>query len=335
MEPEKARERISIRETMRGVWPRGRIIARVALLVFAVLYLASGLYVVQPDEQGVVTRFGRLVSDRVMPGMHYHAPWPFEKVDRPKTTEVKIMSVGYRVVDKVRGLPPAKEETEILTGDENIINIQMMVQYRISDPIAFLFASENPHWLVRKAAESVLTRVIGSMGVDDVLTTEKLAIQERVRAGTEEILARYGCGLKVIGAYFQDINPPEEVGFAFRDVASAKEDKNRIIHEAQGYQNEALPRARGQANDILRQAEAYESERIEQSKGDSERFLALLTEYEKQPAVTRTRLYVEAMEEILPRLKKYVVSDGKGRPVANLKMFLPEETKPKPQAPPR
>ncbi len=331
VDQQEPKERMSIRETMRGVWPRWRIVARVAVLVFVVLYLASGLYVVQPDEQGVVTRFGRVVGDRVMPGMHYRLPWPLEKVERPKTTEVKIMSVGFRVVDKVRGLPPAKEETEVLTGDENIINVQMMVQYRISDPIAFLFASENPHWLVRKAAESVLTEVIGSMGVDDVLTTEKLAIQEQVKDGTDAILSGSGCGLKVIGAYFQDISPPDEVGYAFRDVASAREDKNRIIHEAQGYRNEALPRARGEANDILRQAEGYESERIERAKGEAERFLALLKEYEKQPVVTRTRLYVEAMEEILPRIKKYVVGKGEGRPVANLRMFLPEDAKPLPR----
>jgi len=323
------KERISIRDTMRGMWPRWRIVARIAVLVFALLYLASGLYVVQPDEQGVVTRFGRVVDDRVMPGMHYRMPWPFEKVDRPKTTEVKIMSVGFRIVDKMRGLPPAKEETEILTGDENIINVQMMVQYRVSDPVAFLFAAENPHWLVRKSAESILTQVIGSMGVDDVLTTEKLAIQEQVRDRTEEILAGYGCGLKVIGAFFQDISPPSEVGYAFRDVASAREDKNRIIHEAQGYRNEALPRARGAANDILRQAEGYQAERIARAEGDASRFLALVAEYEKQPSVTRTRLYIEAMEEILPRLKKYVIGEGDGRSVANLKMFLPEDSRSK------
>jgi membrane protease subunit HflK len=317
--------RVSILETVRGVLPRWRLLARIGALAFVVLYFVSGVYVVQPDEQGVVTRFGRIVNERVMPGMHYRLPWPFEKVARPKTTEVKIMSVGFRVVDRVRGLPPAKEDTEVLTGDENIINVQMMVQYRITDPARFLFAVEDPHWLVRKATETVLTRVIGSMGVDDVLTTEKLAIQDRVKKETQEILESYDCGLAVIGAYFQDISPPSEVGYAFRDVASAREDKNRMIHEAQGYRNEVLPRARGQAQEILEQAEGYRTERVERAKGDADRFVALLTEYEKQPEVTRTRLYVEAMEEILPRLRKYVVGEGDGRPVANLRMFLPEE----------
>ncbi|MCK4547804.1 MAG: FtsH protease activity modulator HflK [Candidatus Eisenbacteria sp.] len=321
------RERVSILETVRGVFPRWRVMLRVGALVFAALYLASGLYVVQPDEQGVVTRFGRIVNDGAMPGMHYRLPWPVEKVDRPKITEVKIMSVGFRVVDRVRGLPPAKEESEILTGDENIINIQLMVQYRIADPAKFLFAAEDPHWLVRRAAESTLTQVVGSLGVDDILTSEKFAIQERVREGTEEILARYGCGLKVIGVYFQDISPPSEVGYAFRDVSSAREDKNRIVHEAQGYRNEVMPKARGEAEEILRKAEAYRIERVERAKGDADRFVALLAEYEKHPEVTRTRLYVEAMEEILPRLKKYMIGKGDGQPVANLKLFLPEASK--------
>lgn len=330
-EPETRKEGLSIRQVALGVFPRWRVVARVGVLVFLALYLASGLYVVQPDEQGVATRFGRIVNDRVMPGMHYHLPWPFEAVQRPKTTEVKIMSVGFRVVDKMRGLPPAREETEVLTGDENIINIQMMIQYRIADPAAFLFHVEDPHWLVRKAAESVLTRVIGEMGVDDVLTTQKLVIQDRVAEGTQRILDRYSCGLKVIGAYFQDINPPSEVSYAFRDVASAREDKNRIVHEAQGYRNEALPKARGRVEEILQQAEGYRAERISRAQGEAERFLALLREYEKAPVVTRTRLRVEAMEEILPKLKKYVVGEGEYGSIANLKMFVPAE----PQKPAR
>jgi len=327
VESDRQPERASFLDLARGALPRWGLVGRIAVLVFIGLYLASGLYVVQPDEQGVVTRFGRLVNDRVMPGMHYHLPWPFERVDRPKTTEVKIMSVGFRIVDKMRGLPPAKEETQMLTGDENIIDVQMMIQYRIVDPAGFLFGVEDPHWLVRKAAESVLTRVIGAMGVDDVLTTEKLAIQDIVREQTGEILDQCGCGLKVIGAYFQDISPPSEVSYAFRDVSSAREDKNRMVHEAQGYSNQALPLARGQAEEMIQQAEGYRAERIARARGDAERFLALLEEYEKQPQVTQTRLYVEAMEEILPRLRKYVVGQEEGRGIANLKLFLPAEEK--------
>jgi membrane protease subunit HflK len=288
------------------------------------LYLLSGVYVVQPNEQGVVRRFGRLVNDQVMPGIHYHLPWPMEQVDRPKTLQVKVMSVGFRLVDKIKGIGPLPEETQMLTGDENIIDIQMIVQYRVRDPNSFLFAMEEPQWLVRKAAESCLTSIVGSMGVDQVLTTDKLIVEEKLKEQTQDILDRYGCGLQISGTYFQDIGPSEEVAYAFRDVTSAREDRNRLINEAYGYRNEKMPQVRGQAEQTVRQAEAYRTERINRAQGEADRFLSLLREYGRNRRVTEIRLYVETMEEILPLMRKYVLERDGERGVVNMRMITPQ-----------
>jgi membrane protease subunit HflK len=313
----------SILELLRAILPPWRKLVLVVGLCFLGLYLLSGVYVIQPNEQGVVRRFGKVTGDRVMPGIHYHLPWPLERINRPKTLQVKVMSVGFRMVDKIQGLSARPEETQFLSGDENIINVQMIVQYRVEDPRAYLFAVESPNWLVRKVAESCLTKILGSMGVDQMLTTEKLLIQERLKEDVQAVLDQYRCGLRISGAYFQEIGPPEEVAFAFRDVASAREDRNRLINEAHGYRNEKLPQVRGQAQQTLREAEAYKTERVHRAQGEADRFVELLGAYQKSRSVTETRLYIETMEEILPKIKKYIMDKEKGSGIVDLRMITP------------
>jgi membrane protease subunit HflK len=315
----------AILQQLRAVWPPWRKLLLFGSLAVVFLYLLSGVYVVQPNEQGVVRRFGRLVDDQVMPGIHYHLPWPVERVDRPKTLQVKVMSIGFKMVDKVKGIGPLPEETQMLSGDENIIDVQMIVQYRVTDPSAYLFSAEEPQWLVRKAAESCLTSIIGSMGVDQVLTTDKLVIEDRLKEQTQTILDGYNCGLQISGAYFQDIGPSEEVAYAFRDVTSAREDRNRLINEAHGYRNEKLPQVRGQAEQMIRQAEAHQTERVNRARGEADRFLSLLREFEKSRTVTETRLYVETMEEILPRMRTYLLDGDGRRGVVNMRIITPGE----------
>jgi len=315
----------SLLQQFKSIWPPWRKLVLFGALAVVFLYLLSGVYVVQPNEQGVVRRFGRLVDDQVMPGIHYHLPWPLERVERPKTLQVKVMSIGFRMVDKVKGIAPLPEETQMLTGDENIIDIQMIVQYRVLDPSAYLFSAEDPQWLVRKAAESCLTSIIGSMGVDQVLTTDKLLIENKLKDQAQKILDHYACGLQISGAYFQDIGPSEEVAYAFRDVTSAREDRNRLINEAHGYRNEKLPQVRGQSQQMIRQAEAHQTERINRARGEADRFLSLLKEYEKNRQVTETRLYVETMEEIFPKMRKYVLDGDGRRGVVNMRMITPQE----------
>jgi modulator of FtsH protease HflK len=284
-------------------------IIKIFVVVFIALYLLSGIYVVQPNERGVVLRFGKIVHDRVGPGIHYHYPYPIERVEKPNVTEIRRMSIGYKLADSVRGVTPAPEEMQFLTGDENIINIRMLIQYIVKDPGAFLFNFIEPHWMVRKEGEAALTRILGATGVDGVLTTEKHVVQELVKKEIQDALDAYGCGIDIQSAQLQEVSPPSEVAFAFKEVSSAREDRNKIVNEAKGYRNNLIPNARGQASKLIQEAGAYKTERINMAKGDTARFLSMLAEYRKSRDLTSTRLYIEAMEEILPRMKKYIVDE--------------------------
>lgn len=292
------------------------------LLAAAVLvYFLSGVYVVQTDELGVVLRFGRILADDVAPGIHYRIPWPVDRVYRPKTAEIKKMLVG---------LGPGGESStvgglETLTGDTNVILVQVIIQYVISDPTSYLFTSDNPTRLVEVASEEVVAGVVGTMGVDALLTTEKLQAQALIKDGVQRVADDYGIGITVIGAYFQDMSPPVEVAYAFRDVASAREDRSRLVNEAEGYKNTIIPTTRGKAIRLVREAEAYRDERVEMARGEAERFLSLLAEYSQNREITASRIYIEKMERILPRLKIYMVDRSGEDGTANLRLILPTE----------
>jgi membrane protease subunit HflK len=293
-----------------------RLLSMLAMAAVLVYFL-TGIYAVQPEELGVVVRFGRVVSDGVPPGIHYHLPAPFEKVYKPKTAEIKQVFVG-----SVDGRWPSGG-LEMITGDTNVIMLQVIIQYAISEPASYLFSTESPERLVAYIGEEALARIVGSMGVDDLLTTEKLKAQDMIKVRIQDVLDTYDVGVEVIGAYFQDISPPVEVAYAFRDVASAREDRNRIINEAEGYRNTILPTTRGLARGIVSEAEGYSKERVERATGDTDRFLALMEEYQKNKDLTASRIYVEKMEQILPYLKIYVVDKDDGKGVSNLRLMLP------------
>ena len=269
------------------------------------LWLASGVYVVGPDEVGVVRRFGEMVR-QTTPGMHYHLPVPFERVDTPKVKEVKRVEVGFRSMNGggIRKLP---SESMMLTGDENILDVQLVVQYRIKDPSYYLFEIRSPQSTIHSAAEAALRQIIGARKIDEALTTGKAVIQDSTHQLLQGILDKYNAGIHVVAAQLQDVQPPQEVVDAFKDVASAKEDKNRIINQAEGYRNDVIPKARGEAEGILERAEAYKQERIKNAQGDSARFVQMLREYSKAPSVTEKRLHLEALEEVLPGMKKIVI----------------------------
>ncbi len=290
------------------------------LVAAAVLvYLLSGIYVVQTDEIGVVVRFGRVVADDVPPGIHYHIPWPVDRAYRPKTAEIKKVLVGPGAAGRstAGGL-------ETLTGDTNVILVQVIIQYVISDPRRYLFVCEGPERLVEAASEEVTASVVGRMGVDALLTTEKLQAQALIKEGVQRVADDYGIGITIIGAYFQDISPPVEVAYAFRDVASAREDRSRLINEAEGYRNTIIPTTRGKAIRMVREAEGYRDERVERARGEAERFLSLLAEYSRGKEITASRIYIEKMEKILPRLKVYMVDRSGESGAANLRLILPK-----------
>ncbi len=290
------------------------------------LWLLSGIYIVNPDEQGVVLRFGEY-NRTEGPGPHYAWPIPIESVYKPQVTQVLRSEVGFRSVGQsatfqqgqVRTIP---EEASMLTGDENIVNVQFSVQYKISDAVAYLFNVSAPTALVRNAAEAAMREVIGNSQIDSAITDGKLKIQSEATQLLQAVLNRYGAGIQVLAVQLQDVHPPHEVIDAFKDVASAREDKSRIINEAEAYRNELLPRARGQAAAMRNEAEAYSTTRVRNAEGEAARFDALRVEYEKAPKVTEQRLYYEAVEDILSRSAEKVLMDnptaGRALPYLNL-----------------
>jgi membrane protease subunit HflK len=277
------------------------------------LWLLSGIYIVSPDEQGVVRRFGKMVKI-TEPGPHYHLPSPIERVDKPKVKQIKRMEIGFRTVDP---RPPARyqfipAESIMLTGDEQIIDAQIIVQYQIKDAPAYLFnvrALETRRGALKDAAEVALRQVVGQRPIDDVLITEKLQVEIDTKELLQQIMDGYESGLRIIEVKLQTVRPPQEVAAAFNDVVSAKEDKDRYVKQAEGYREDIIPKARGKAESMIRAAEGYREERIKRAEGDVDRFLAILKEYEKAEEVTRKRLYLETMEEILPQIKKFIIDE--------------------------
>lgn len=287
---------------------------KIVVLVLLGLWILSGIYIVEPDEAGVVQRFGAYVAT-TGPGPHYHLPFPIESVKTPKVSQVRRVEVGFRTTYARDGSPfqtrPVNEESLMLTRDENIVDVQFIVQYQISNPVAYLFKIEHPDGTVKSAAEAAMREVIGNSLIDSVLTSGKVKVQGDTKVLLQSMLNRYDCGVDVVAVQLQDVHPPREVIDAFKDVSSAREDKVRFVNEAEAYANDIVPKARGRAAGIINEATAYMEKSIRLAKGGADRFSALCAAYEKAKDVTRERLYIEGMEAILsnPTLEKILMSE--------------------------
>ncbi len=281
-----------------------------------ILWLLSGVFVVGPDEVGVVQTFGRY-SRVAQSGLNFHFPYPIETVHTPKVMEVKRVEIGFRTVGNNQ-FRTIEKESLMLTGDENIVDAELIVQYKIKDAVNYLFNFVEPVLTVREAAEASLRTVVGKHKIDEALTSGKYQIQEETKELLQSILDKYETGILVVAVQLQDVSPPKQVVAAFKDVASAKEDKNRMINQAEGYRNDVIPKARGEAQAMIREAEGFKEARVKRSEGDVAKFKAMLTEYKKAKDVTRKRMYLETMEEILPNIGKYVVPGGDGGNLLNL-----------------
>ena len=286
------------------------------LLVILVLWLFTGIYSVGPDEVGVVRTFGKF-SRVAQSGLNWHFPLPIETVNTPKVTEVKRIEMGFRTL-KNGQYRRVEKESLMLTGDENIVDAQMIVQYKIKDPVAYLFNIVGPELTVREAAEASLRTVVGRNKIDETLTTGKFTIQEETKEQLAAILDKYESGIHVVAVQLQDVSPPKEVMGAFKDVASAKEDKNRMINQAEGYRNDVIPKARGEAESMIRDAEGFKESRIKRSEGDAAKFTTVLKEYRKAKSITEKRLYLETMQKVLPGIEKIVVPDKDNGGLLNL-----------------
>lgn len=304
---------------------RMRRIAMMGAGVLLLMYLVSGFYMVNPGEEAVERLFGRVVKEGITEGFHYRLPWPFQQVDKVNVSQILREGVGL-LLPEDKALHSSPEKIQILTGDENIVDLQMVIQYRVTDPAKYLFKVQYRDCLIiNDVARSAVTRIGSSMLVDEILTIAKEEIQRMVQAEAQRLLDAYESGLTVVTVNINKMYPPDEVAEIFRDVASAREDRLRTVSEAESYRNSLLPPAKGEAERLIREAEGYQAGAVNQAQGDSERFLQMLAEYQKRDGnpssdITRTRLYLETMERILPRAKKYIVNAAKNGKV-NLRFF--------------
>ena len=312
-------------------WPKlpqmdGMPKLRWLVLAALVVWILSGIYIVQPDESGVVLRFGRYVRTENH-GPHIHLPYPIETVYKPKVTQVRQTAVGYRAqsvggVFQQGRVQAVNEESAMLTGDENIINVQFNIQYQIKPDgaVDYLFNVIQPDQVVKRAAEASMREVIGKTTLDSALTDGRVQIQNDVADLLQRILDRYQVGVQVVAVQMQDVQPPKEVSDSFKDVASAREDKQRSINEAEAYRRDILPKAQGQAQEMINKAEAYRETRIREAEGEAQRFLSVLAEYEKAEDVTRKRMLYETFEDILskPGMEKLVLPSDTGSQVLPL-----------------
>jgi membrane protease subunit HflK len=309
-----------------GGFPFRRLLAGLAVLPI-VLYVLSGVYVVNPGEAAVVRRFGVVIQPRVEEGLSYRLPWPIDQVDIVNVASVRRESIGVVEVtgeDHVHDEPMSKFRA--LTGDTNIIDVEVIVQYQVRDPAGFLLNVDYPAYrVIRETVRGSVTNLIAGRPVDEILTTERQRLQEAIRADAQDRLDAYRSGLSIVSINLQKAYPPDEVADAFRDVASAGEDKAKAVNEAQGYANSLVPQARGAAQQILAGANAYAAQAVNTAQGAAQAFESVLGEYQANSQiygrqVTLYRYYLETIETILPRVRVYVVNNADGEQV-NLRLI--------------
>jgi membrane protease subunit HflK len=282
------------------------LIALIALIV----WLLSGVYIIDAAERGVVLRFGKSV-DTTMPGPHWHIPYPFEKVEVVNVSEVRTVEIGYRSSGSRNG-GTIHSESLMLTKDENIIDLKIAVQYQVQDAAKYLFNVRGPDLILRQMTESAVREIIGSSNMDFVLTEGRSAVANSTEELLQSMLDAHNTGLLVTSVNMQDVQPPEQVQAAFADVVKAREDEVKQKNQAEAYSNDILPKARGQAFRIVQEAEAYKSQVIAKAEGDASRFTQVLKEYSKAPDITVERLYLDAMESVYLNSQKVLVDVEKG-----------------------
>lgn len=278
----------------------------------------SGFYMVAADEEAVVLRFGKHVATKG-PGLNWAVPYPIETVEKLPVTRVQRLEIGFRQYPD-GAIRKRTNESLMLTKDENIVDISFIVQYKIKSVEEFLFNIESAPKTVRDAAESAIREVIGRTFIDDVLTTKKAEVEVETQRLIQQILDSYVAGISVSTVKLQDVQPPERVIKEFKDVASAREDRERAKNEAEAYANDIIPKARGEAKKMILDAQAYAKEVVERAKGEADRFESVLTAYQKAPEVTRKRLYMETMQDVLTRADKIIVD---GSVAGNVLPYLP------------
>jgi membrane protease subunit HflK len=326
-------------DKLRSVLPGGNMGGRgFALIVLGaiVLWGVSGFFRVEPDEVGVVLRFGKEIRE-VQPGLNYHLPYPVETALTPKALQVRKIDVGMRIVDDLRRgatVRDVPEESLMLTGDENIVDVDFSVLWRIKPNGVgeYLFNIQNPEGTVKAVAESAMREVIGRSDIQPILTGARQGIETGVQELMQKTLDTYGAGVSVQQVQLQKVDPPSQVIDSFRDVQAARADLERAQNEAQTYANRVVPEARGRAAQILQAADAYKSQTVAEATGQTSRFGKIYDEYKKAPEVTRKRMYLETMERVMAGTDK-IILDSNGQNGSGVVPYLPLNELRRPQTP--
>jgi len=284
------------------------------VVLLLVIGLSGSFYTVEPDEVGVVQRFGKyLVS--TPPGLHFKLPFGIDRVTPVTIRHINTEEFGIRTLRAGRKTKysdrPYLEESLMLTGDLNILDVRWIVQYRVADPIKYLFVTRNPVNNIRDISEVVMRRLVGDYTVDEVLTTKRAEINDQAQIEVQKILDTYQTGVKIVTVKLQDVNPPDKVKPAFNEVNQAKQEKDKLVNQAWEAYNKVVPKARGEAKKTITEAEGYAVATINRAQGDVARFTAVLAEYKKAPEVTKKRVYLDTMSEAIPRARRKYIMDPK------------------------
>jgi membrane protease subunit HflK len=293
----------------RGLGAKGFVLLVVGLLV---VWGLTGLYRVQTNQQGVELRFGKWTRT-TEPGLHWHWPYPIETVERPGVTDVHQIDVGFHSLSGDRSRTQRRdlpEESLMLTGDQNIIDMDFTVQFKIADPLQYLFNIRDPEATVKIAAESAMREIIGRTDIQPALTEARGSIESDTRILLQSILDEYEAGIEITQLVLQNVQPPGPVTDAFDDVQSARQDLDRARNEADKYRNDILPRARGEAQRVVQEAEAYKERLLNEAEGEAKRFLSVYEAYKQNPEVTKRRMYLETIQEIMSGTDKVILDSN-------------------------
>ena len=297
------------------------------ILVAAVIWLGTGFYRVQPSEQGVELLFGKFVKTTT-PGLNYWFPAPIGQVFRPDVTNTNITSVGFRQIgtntSRNSSVRDIAEESLMLTGDQNIIDIDYQVQWRIKNAADFLFNIRNPEETVKLASESAIREIIGQNTLEDALAKQRQQVESQTHEVLQKILDSYGAGVFIDSVKLQKVEPPKQVIDAFNDVQRAKQDRERQQNEAQAYANDIIPKAKGEAERMIQEATAYKEKLTREAEGEAKRFLSVYEAYKSGKQVTRSRLFLERMQQVLKDSEKVIIDKGQGGPGVVPYLPLPE-----------
>ncbi len=301
-----------------GTSRMGRISFGAILIAVLTLWMASGFYVIQQGERGVVLQFGRNVAVTEA-GLHWHFPFPIEKVNEVNVRRVNVVQIGYRSSDRDGASSKIPDESQMLTQDEDIVDIELAIQYQIKDPADYLFKLRDPTQTIIQAAQSAVREVVGQNKMDFVLTDGRNVVAQDTQVLLQKILDKYRSGIHIVTVQMQDARPPQQVTAAFEDAVKAREDEQRLKNEAQAYANDVIPRAKGAAARLVLEAQGYRASIIARAEGNASRFGQIVTQYDKAPEVTRERLYLQTMQKVLSSTTKVFVD----LPHGNNVIYLP------------